>query len=226
MVKEDFVSNITLKWRIGPRAEKSEERNKLFFDDLYTFGSACPENHLQDVYNYITRAFKSTGYKPVPDISLFYTYAEESGYIPTRNKPKKKRNPYWCCCKDCGKEYGFRGRGCPVCGSVKYYVYASETSIPGHVELVQEDCSICNEYEKRNTDGNYIFGPECNSFGLGTKPFDNCKDCGCKVCCHQYFCLLKDSRKFKLELMSGQWKMPWIPGISRAEIKKQKKVNR
>jgi len=209
MHKEDFFFNMKLKYSAGQKSKNAEKRNDLFSAELNTFMKYCPEIHLEDVFNNISRSVKENY---IPSMKHFYDYAEEMEFIP-KGTVKKKKKPYWCVCADCGKEYGFRSRLCPSCGSLKFRVKSVAKftdSIPAHIDLLQEDCTVCSVYEKRNDDRNYVFGPECNSYGLGTKSFDNCKDCSCKVCCSQYHELTDNWRRFKSRMKQGQHKMPWL----------------
>lgn len=209
MLKEDFVFNLTLKYRAGDRVENSKRKNELFTTELYTFMKYCPEKHLEDVFNHVSRSVKPNF---IPSLKPFYDYAEEMEYI-VKGAVKKQKKVWWCICRKCRKEYGPRGRRCPVCGSLKFDIKCVEKAIdamPSNIELIQEDCPICTIYEKRNEDRNYVFGPECNSYGIGTQPFANCKDCFCRTCCNQYSALLEDSKKFKLKMQNGQYKMPWL----------------
>lgn len=209
MNKDDFYFNMRLKYRAGENAKNSKKRNELFSAELTTFTKYCPEVHLEDVFNHVSRTVKENY---IPSMKHFYDYAEEMEFIE-KGIVKKKKKAYWCYCEDCGKEYGFRSRLCPICGSLKFGVKSVAKftdSMPAHIELLQEDCSICSTYEKRNEDRNYVFGPECNSYGIGTQPFGNCKDCSCRVCCNQYYALITDKKKFKIKMKQGQYKMPWL----------------
>ncbi len=221
MEKVDFVSKITLNWRYGPKAERAAERNQVFFDNIYDFSEICPEIHLDNVYHWLMRNFEQTQYKKIPSMKPIYDYAEEMDFLPEDKKRKKKKTPHWKKCRDCGKDYGFRGRSCPQCGKHSFMVMVSKTAIPSNVELIQEDCSTCNIYPTRNDDRTYVFGPECNSYGKGTKPFANCGDCACKICCHQYSLLIDKTKRYKDKMAVVRHEMPWIPGITQEKVNKK-----
>ena len=218
MIAEDFCFNMTLKYNAGQKNEKAKKRNELFMSDLLTFTDVCPEKYLKEVYDYVSRE-KKDNY--IPPMKLLYAFAEEREYIP-KKVFKRKSTPYWYKCKNCGKEYGSRGRSCPVCGFYGGYLYArQDKTIPNRIELVQTDCSICSIYPKRNEDRSYVFGPDCNSFGNGKTPFDQCSDCSCKPCCFQYAEMIQDRERFKIKVKSNKIKMPWIDMVKQSP----KKVN-
>ena len=134
-------------------------------------------------------------------------------YITKADKFHAQAQPYWYMCKNCDQKYSSKGRCCPVCGSyyAKVVIDPINKSIPADVMFIQEDCSICKIFQKRNDSGNYVFGPDCNSFGKGTKPFgQQCRDCSCGTCCGLAGSERRNKWAFEERLRAGKIEMPWI----------------
>jgi len=209
MIKEDFVFNMTLKFSANSKDEKKIQKNKLFAEELYTFAKECPEQHLQEVFNFASRSRKDNF---LFSLKLLYDFAEQMGFI-AKHEFKKKRIVWWWNCTKCGLKYSSQGRSCPTCGSLGAFcsIDPKGNHLLSEVVLVQDDCSICKIYDTRNEDGNYVFGPECNSFGKGTKPFGKqCADCTCKLCCDMTYSMKRNEEAFRLRLIDGKIQMPWI----------------
>jgi len=152
-------------------------------------------------------AFKETyEYQNAPKWAYFSKLAFKIGI-----HKKQQQKPFWRQCLSCHQPYSSQGKVCPKCGDHKVVIVVGD-SMPNNTMLVQENCHICKNYDKKDDDRNQVHGYDCNKFGKENNPapFPYCSNCECRACCLQAFKLTGDVWDYKNKLRAGQYKEPWI----------------
>jgi len=217
MIVEDFISSLVTKFK----AKNDDNRNKVFYQDLEVFCNKCPENHLQDVYNWITM---NHTYSTPFQMAKIYDYAKDKEYIAPIVQ-EHRRAPAWWRCSDCGVLYGYLGRGCPKCGGYKRQLFTGE-SIPQEVIGMTEDCLHCEMFHDGILKFNIkLYGGTCEEYGVKQDP--KCKDCKCQRCCKQMMIYNSNPREFLRQKEEGElddlflMKAPDIQKTLKALVKKR-----
>lgn len=227
MLSEDFVIALTAKYK----DRKNADRNKVFYDEITRFADICPENRLQEMYDYIPEFHI---YSTPFDVWKLKKYAMDQGYIEKQKKQKDYVLFYRCkgfsqireekletgkIIKHydhikCNTEYSFGSTGCPNCHSTSAdLIQYRSTSLPESVLIVKEDCHKCKNYvlsHEVNLENN-VHGPECSEYAKHPYPNSSCGDCKCKACCESFKHYSEDPRKYVDEIKrTGVDPMYWI----------------
>lgn len=201
MIVEDFISNLTAKFR-----SKNEEENHVFFSDLSSFVNAVRPETLQDIYNLITMDHT---FQTIPRMGKFWKIAKAEKFMIVKDQ---KYNPYWNMCGDCKTNYSKTGRGCPKCRSTVATIVTGEI-LPEDLIEVQEDCFYCTIYpesvKKSNDRKLYFHG--CNDYGK--KQDAQCSACQCKECCRQMMMYNADPKGTTEMYKSTELAQPWIKEV-------------
>jgi len=227
MIADDFVFNLTTKYKDS----KNRDRNLVFKEDLLRFIDKCPENNLQEMYEYIPSFHK---YSTPFDVWKLVDYAKEQGYI--KKYVKKKDYILYYKCKGftqlrieklengrevkyhdhirCNTSYLFGSSGCPNCHSTdsELIKYNGE-SLPEEVIILKEDCHKCINFDMDHDINlqNDVHGPECDKYGTSDYPNTSCGECKCKVCCEAFKLYTEDPREYTDNIKSaGVDPMKWI----------------
>ena len=197
MYKEDFVLKLSSKFK----AKNDDNRNDGFRDDLELFSSICPENYLQDVYNWISLTHK---YSAPFLLSKIYDYAKDQGYI---NKAKVNKTPTWNTCLKCGCHYSVAGRCCPKCRHIKASISTGETYPDSYIN-VSEDCYYCTIFPEIKKNPKWMTFKDCGMYGVKQDP--TCKPCQCSECCDQMRMYNQDQRGTIEKYRTGELSQPWL----------------
>ena len=197
MYKEDFVLKLSSKFK----AKNDDNRNDGFRDDLELFSQICPENYLQDVYNWISLTHK---YSAPFLLSKIYDYAKDQGYI---NKAKVNKAPAWNTCLKCGCHYSVVGRGCPKCRTVQASISTGEY-YPDDYVTVSEDCHYCTIYPEIKKNPRWMTIKDCYNYGKQQEP--SCSACQCRECCTQKRCYILDPKRTTEKYHTGELAQPWL----------------
>jgi hypothetical protein len=227
MIADDFIFHLTTKYKDN----KNRGRNFVFKEELLAFVDKCPENRLQEMYDYIPTFHKwSTPF----DVWKLVDFATEQGYI--KKYIKKKDYILYYKCKGftqlrietlengykkkhydhikCNTAYSFGSTGCPNCHSTNSeMIKHSGESLPENVLIVKEDCHKCKNYDLSHVVNleNNVHGPECDKYGRHEYPNSDCGDCKCKVCCEEFKLYTESPREYTDNIKrTGTDTMYWI----------------
>lgn len=227
MIADDFVFNLTTKYKDN----KNRDRNLVFKEDILSFIDKCPENYLQEMYEYIPTFHK---YSTPFDVWKLIEKAVELGYI--KKYVKKRDYILYYKCKgftqlrveyltdgreikhhdhiQCNTSYSFNSTGCPNCHSTNSELvkYHAET-LPEDVLIIKEDCHKCINYDLSHQTNlqNNVHGPECDKYGTSDYPNSSCGECKCKVCCDAFKLYTENPREYTDNIKrTGVDPMYWI----------------
>ena len=228
MLSDTFLFNLTTKYR----HKNDRDLNKVFKDDLINFVDICPEDHLEDVYNFIPTFHK---YSTPFDVYKIKKYATEKGYIKKRIENRNHR--FFYSCKgftiirieelddgsekkhfdhiSCNTRYSFRSTGCPNCHSSNsdIVLWSSKEGFPDDVIFLKEDCHRCINFsiDHAVNRGNDVHGPTCENYGQKNYPNNSCGTCKCKNCCQNYRDYILRPWKYTHTIKANNADpMPWI----------------
>jgi len=198
---EDFISLLSAKFR----AKDDDERNRAFVDDLFYFTSKCPEQHLEDVFRWVSINHK---YSTPFQLYKIYDYAEEQGYISKQKQQDHKVS--WFTCVSCGTHYSTRGRMCPRCREKKATVWKSDVYPESFVD-VKEDCAYCTIYPEIKKNPKWMTFKDCGDYGVKQTP--ECRPCQCRECCKQMMLYNADPRQAIEKYHTGELAQPWLYSV-------------